>query len=205
MAAPLPPCEDLGIHADTIIAHADGEIDIAEGHFGLDMAGLCMLVRIADSLAGDAVSLVTNFGSQIAPPALDDDAVLRLDGTSIPASSSLPSALNEVARSPSSNEVERRSWTASRPSPIAWSPTCMAESRNLRGIARGGEQLPNGLQPEHQALEALQQGVVQLPGDPAALVEAIFHALLEPPAYLADPQADQSPHGGGSCPPRTGQ
>jgi hypothetical protein len=60
--------------------------------------------------------------------------------------------------------------------------------------------LPNCLQSEHQTLEALQQGVVQLSGDPDPLVEPLFHALLEPPAYpsgdLADPYADQRPHRG---------
>jgi hypothetical protein len=62
--------EDVRIHTYSIIAHADREIYIPENNFGLDMAGLCMLVRVADGLARDAVGLVTNDGSQLAGPAL---------------------------------------------------------------------------------------------------------------------------------------
>jgi hypothetical protein len=78
VAAPLTMSEDLGIHTYSIIAHADGEIGIAKRDFGPNMAGLCMLVRVADRFACDAISLVTNDGSQLAGPALHDYAVLRL-------------------------------------------------------------------------------------------------------------------------------
>jgi YD repeat-containing protein len=61
-----------------ISAHADREIGIAKSDFALNMAGLCMLVRVPDRLACDAISLVTNDGSQSAGPALHDYAVLRL-------------------------------------------------------------------------------------------------------------------------------
>src|ERR1700719_1354716 len=66
----LTPCEDLRIHTYSIIAHADCEIGIAKGDFDLYMAGLCMLVRVADRFACDAISLVASDGSQLAGPAL---------------------------------------------------------------------------------------------------------------------------------------
>jgi len=75
---PLTTCENLGIHTYSIIAHADSEIGIAKSDFGLNMAGLCMLVRVADRFARNAISLVTNDGSQLAGPALHDRAVFRL-------------------------------------------------------------------------------------------------------------------------------
>ena len=78
VAGPLTLCEDLGIHAYSIIAHADREIASPKDDLDLDMAGLCMLVRVADRFARDAISLVTNDGSQLAGPALHDYAVLRL-------------------------------------------------------------------------------------------------------------------------------
>ena len=78
VAGPLTACEDLRIHTYSIIAHADSEIGIAKSDFGLNMASLCVLVRVADRLACDAISLVTNDGSQLAGPALHDHAVLRL-------------------------------------------------------------------------------------------------------------------------------
>ena len=78
VAGPLTPCEDLRIHTYSIIAHADSEIDIAKSDFGLNMAGLCMLVGVADRFACDAISLVTNDGSQLSAPALHDYSVLRL-------------------------------------------------------------------------------------------------------------------------------
>jgi hypothetical protein len=77
VAGPLTPCEDLRIHTCSIIAHADSEIGITESDFGLDMAGLCMLVRVADRFAYDVTSLVTNDDSQLAGPALHHYAVLR--------------------------------------------------------------------------------------------------------------------------------
>jgi hypothetical protein len=78
VAGPLTPCEDLRFHTCSIIAHADSEIGIAKSDFGLDLARLCMLVRVADRFACDAIGLVTNDGSQLAGPALHDYAVLRL-------------------------------------------------------------------------------------------------------------------------------
>ena len=77
MAGPLTPCEDLRIHAYSIIAHAEGEIGIAESDFDLNLAGRCMLIRVADCFACDVISLVTNDGSQLAGPALHDQAILR--------------------------------------------------------------------------------------------------------------------------------
>jgi hypothetical protein len=77
VAGPLAPCEDLRIHTYPIIAHADSEIGITESDFGLNMSGLCMLVRVADRFAYDATSLVTNDNSQLAGRALHDYAVLR--------------------------------------------------------------------------------------------------------------------------------
>ena len=77
MARPLTPCEDLGIHTYSIIAHADGEIGIAESDFDLDLAGRCMLIRVADRFACDVIGLVTNDGSQLARPALHEYAVFE--------------------------------------------------------------------------------------------------------------------------------
>jgi hypothetical protein len=77
VAGPLTPREDLRIHTYPIIAHADGEIGSTESDFGLNMAGLCMLVRVADRFAHDATSLVTNDDGQLAGRALHDYAVLR--------------------------------------------------------------------------------------------------------------------------------
>ena len=77
MAGPLSPCEDLRIHPYPVIAHADSEIGITESDFGLNMARLCMLVRVADRFAHDATRLVTNDNSQLAGRALHDYAVLR--------------------------------------------------------------------------------------------------------------------------------
>jgi hypothetical protein len=78
VAAPLTTSEDLGIHTYSIIAHANKEIGIAKSDFGLNMGGLCMLVRVADRFACDAISLVANDGSQLAGPALHNYVVLRL-------------------------------------------------------------------------------------------------------------------------------
>jgi len=78
VAGPLTTCEDLSIYTYSIIAHADSEIGIAKSDFGLNMAGLCMLIRVADRFACNAISLVTNDGSQLAGPALHDYAVVRL-------------------------------------------------------------------------------------------------------------------------------
>jgi hypothetical protein len=77
VAGPLTPCKDLKIHTYSIIAHADSEIGITESDFDLNMGGLCMLVRVADRFACDAISLVTNDGSQLAGPALHEYAILR--------------------------------------------------------------------------------------------------------------------------------
>jgi hypothetical protein len=77
VAGPLTTCEDLRVQTYSIIAHPDREIGIAKSDFGLYMAGLCMLVGVADRFACDAISLVTNYGSQLAGPTLHDCAVLR--------------------------------------------------------------------------------------------------------------------------------
>jgi hypothetical protein len=73
---PLTPRKDLRIHANSVIAHSDSEIGIAKSDFGLNMAGLRMLVRIADRFACDAISLITNDGGQLAAPTLHDYAIL---------------------------------------------------------------------------------------------------------------------------------
>jgi len=78
VAGPSTRYEDPRIHTHSIIAHADGEIGIANSDFDFDMAGLCMLVGVADRFARNAISLVTNDGSQLAGPALHDYAVLWL-------------------------------------------------------------------------------------------------------------------------------
>ena len=78
VAGPLTTCEDLRINTYPIIAHANSEIGIAKSDFGLNMAGLCMLIRVAERFACDAISLVTNDGSQLAGLALHDYAILRL-------------------------------------------------------------------------------------------------------------------------------
>jgi hypothetical protein len=78
VAGPFTACEDLSIHAYSVIAHADREIGIAKSDLGLDAAGLCMLVRIADRFPCNAVSLVADDGGQLAGLALHDYAVLRL-------------------------------------------------------------------------------------------------------------------------------
>lgn len=78
VAGPLTPREDLRINPYSIIAHADSEIHIVKSHLGLNMAGLCMLVRIANCFASDAKGLVTNDGSHLASPALHDYSILRL-------------------------------------------------------------------------------------------------------------------------------
>ena len=78
VARPLTSSQNRRIHAYSIIAHADGELGIAKDDFGLDMTALCMLVGVADRFARDAISLVTNDGSQLAAPALHDQAVLGL-------------------------------------------------------------------------------------------------------------------------------
>ena len=72
VAGALTMCEDLGIHTYSIISHTDSEICIPKNNFGLNMAGLCMLVRIADCFAYDAISLVANDSNQLAGPALRD-------------------------------------------------------------------------------------------------------------------------------------
>ena len=74
---PLTSCEDLSVHTYSIITHADGEIGIAENHFDLDVAGLCMLVRVADCFAYDATSLITDDKGQLPRPAFYDYTVLR--------------------------------------------------------------------------------------------------------------------------------
>jgi len=78
VAGPLTPCEDLRIRTYSIIAHTNREIGVAKSDFGLNKAGLCMLARVADRFACDAISLVANDGRQLAGPALHDYAVLRL-------------------------------------------------------------------------------------------------------------------------------
>ena len=77
VTGPVTPCEDFWIHTYSIVAHADGEIGIPKNDFGLNMASLCMLVRVADRLAYDATSLVANDNSQLAGLPLHDYAVLR--------------------------------------------------------------------------------------------------------------------------------
>ena len=77
VARPLTACEDLRIHTNSIIAHADGEIGITESDFDLNMPGLCMLVRVADRFTCDATSLVTNDDRQFTGPTLHVYAVLR--------------------------------------------------------------------------------------------------------------------------------
>ena len=77
VAGPLTPCEDLRVHTYSIIAHADSEIGIAKSDFGLNIAGRCMLIRVAERFAYDVISLVTNDSSQLAGPALHDYAVFR--------------------------------------------------------------------------------------------------------------------------------
>src|SRR5882757_4854432 len=78
VAGALTMCEDLRLHTYSIVAHADSEICITKSDFGFDMPGLCMLVRVPDRFSYDPISLITNDGGQVARPALDDDAVLRL-------------------------------------------------------------------------------------------------------------------------------
>src|SRR5437016_3397369 len=72
VAGPLTRCEDLRIHPYSIIPYADSEILIGKSDFGLDMSGLCMLVRVAHRFARDAVGVITNDGGQLARPAFDD-------------------------------------------------------------------------------------------------------------------------------------
>jgi hypothetical protein len=78
VAGALTMCEDLRFHTYSIVAHADSEICITKGDFGFDMPGLCMLVRVPDRFPCDPISVITNGGSQVARPALNDYAVLRL-------------------------------------------------------------------------------------------------------------------------------
>ena len=77
VAGALTACEDRSIYTYSIIAHADGEIGIPKNDLGLNMASLCVLVRVADRLAYDAISLVANDNSQLAGLPLHDYAVLR--------------------------------------------------------------------------------------------------------------------------------
>jgi hypothetical protein len=77
VAGALTMCEDLGFHTYSIVANADSEICISKGDFGFDLRGLCMLVRVPDRFPCDPISFITNDGSQVARPALDDDAVLK--------------------------------------------------------------------------------------------------------------------------------
>jgi len=72
MAGALTTCEDLRVHTYSIIAHPDREIGIAKSDFGLYMAGLCMLIRVADRFVHNVISLITNDGTQLAGPALHD-------------------------------------------------------------------------------------------------------------------------------------
>ncbi len=73
----LTTCEDMRIHTYSVVAHADSKIGIAKSDFDLNLAGHCMLVRVADRFSCDAISLIANVGSQFAGPALHDYAVLR--------------------------------------------------------------------------------------------------------------------------------
>jgi hypothetical protein len=49
-----------------------------------------------------------------------------------------------------------------------------------------GKQQENGLKAEHQALEALQRGIVKIAGNPGPFVETVLHTLLKPAMYLAN-------------------
>jgi hypothetical protein len=184
VARPLTPCEDLSIHTYSIITHADSEIGIAESHFDLNVAGLCMLVRVADRFACDTISLVTNDSSQLAGPALHAHAVLR------PSRGINPRSEFRAECAQRSREItvihgrgaQVLDGVASRADRLV--SYLHGRVQELRGIVSPfGEQLPDGLQSKHQTLKSLQQGVVQLPRDPGPLVESFFHALFEPPAH----------------------
>ena len=192
MAGPLTTCENLSVYTNSVIEHADREIGIAKSDFGLDMAGLCMLVCIVDRLARNAISLVTNDGSQLAGPALHDRTVLRLRWGINPR----PEFGAEYAQRSREITVLKRRGAQVLDGVASLTDRLVSDLhsrvQDLLGIARTfAEQLPNCLQSEHQTLEALQQGVVQLSCDPGALVDTVFQAQLEPPANLADAQADE--------------
>jgi len=191
VAGTLTECEDLSIYTYSIIAHADGEIGILKNDFGLNMASLCVLVRVAEGLAYDATSLVANDNGQLARPPFHDYAVLGHWRGINPR----PEFGAECAQ-----RTRQITVVSGRGAQVLDSVASLSDRlvsylhgrvQELRGIASAfGQQFPNGLQSEHQTLKSLQQGVVQLPGDPGPLVESFFHALLQPPPYLADPQAD---------------
>ena len=75
VACALTTGEDRRVDTDPIIPYAYAQIRFPKGDFGLNMSGVRMVVRVADRLACDAIDVVTNHGSQLARPALDDYVV----------------------------------------------------------------------------------------------------------------------------------
>jgi len=157
VAGPLTPCEDLRIRTYSIIAYTNREIGIAKSDFGLDMAGLCMLIRVADRFACNAISLVTNDGSQLAGPAFHDYAILNLRrGINCPLKFTTERAQRirkiMVVEGGGSQVLDGVASLADRL--VSYLHRRVQE---LRRIARPfRKQLPNCLQSEHQTLEALQ-------------------------------------------------
>jgi hypothetical protein len=64
-AGPLTTCEDLRIHTYSVIAHADSEIGVAKGDLALDVARLCMLVRIADRTPPSPATRLTAYSLRL--------------------------------------------------------------------------------------------------------------------------------------------
>ena len=78
MACALTTGEDRRVDTDPVVPYTYDQIWIPKSDFNLNMAGLGVLIRVADRLACDAIGLVTNDGSQLSRSALHDYAVLSL-------------------------------------------------------------------------------------------------------------------------------
>ena len=84
----------------------------------------------------------------------------------------------------------RKPSTASRPSVIAFGGLIDRVTEDLSGLDRARrKQIPNGLEPQQQAMKALQQRVMQLARDAGSFGDARVQTALEFARCLFEPQS----------------
>ena len=179
--------EHRRIDALSIVTHAQSELLVVVADLDLDPPGLRMPEGVPKCFRSNLVDLVTNDRVQISRLALRRRRGMREAGRALASvASSSPRVLIATARSLRSTVDARKPCTASRPSVIAFAACSNRTIQFLLRLRRAlRQQVRSSLEPQQQTVEALQQRVVQLPGDPCALSDARLQRHLELRAAVA--------------------
>ena len=164
-------CEHGRIDPPAVITHAQAELLVVVADLDLDPPGVRVPEGIPKRFRGNPVDLVANNrAADLAPAPRPRHAKAGQAWALASVASSSPRVRIATARSLRSTVAARKPCTASRPSVIAFAAWSIATSSfSLASAGRVRQQVRSSLEPQQQAVEALKQRVVQLPGDSGAL------------------------------------